>query len=67
MCKVTVVVDAKTGRLVPFQFKEPYHEIEIISSGLINIDRCVVKLVDTKYIDWDTGYVVEDQRGKKAD
>jgi hypothetical protein len=65
MCKVTVVVERNTGKLVPFQFKEPFHEVEIYS-GYVNPDNCIVRRVNTKYIDWDTGYVTEETSGKKT-
>lgn len=66
MCKLTVVVDKKTGKLIPFEYKEPFHEVVIVASGGVNLERCIVRSVDTKNIDWDSGYVTMEGYGKKS-
>jgi len=59
--KLVVVRNYKTGKMIPFDINERTGEIQILSSGVYNIDDFVVSNVLASKCDWDTGYVVEEE------
>jgi hypothetical protein len=67
MCIVTVVQHKKTRKLIPFNLIGEHNEVQIISSGVYNPDDYVVSRVDSMKVDWDLGYVVDEEEdiGKK--
>ena len=54
------VVHTKRGILVPFEVSERTGEI-ILCSGWANEEQCFVSRINTKYIDWDLGYISEEE------
>lgn len=56
---LTVVRNVKTGKILPFKFVGQNNEVEIISSGVYNIDDYVISSVKVTDIDWENMYITE--------
>jgi len=57
--KITIVYNKENNRLIPFQYGDSGEIILLSTDPDLNLDNCIVSMVDLEYVDFDNGLFIQ--------